>query len=259
MNQDLRFDRSYLRRQVWPLIEARWPGCAVALVARGAPRRGGATAVGWRGRGSREPAARRRRLVGAGPARAPGGGAHQRRALLAERGRRRAAVHGTLDRGAAANVRRAGRSLAGHRVGRSCAAPLSATTVSHAMRSRRGWRGRAAGGPRAARASIWAEFGRAALGRAGRRSGRCATAGRAQVRRRDGGESLRPAPQPEPRPCSTCASRTACCPGCAMRCRWCSPAMSCSPSRICGWMRAGACRNISRDSRIRWTEAPIVD
>ena len=25
MNQDLRFDRVYLRRQVWPLIEQRWP------------------------------------------------------------------------------------------------------------------------------------------------------------------------------------------------------------------------------------------
>ena len=31
MNEDLRFDRSYLRRQVWPLIEARWPGAAGAL------------------------------------------------------------------------------------------------------------------------------------------------------------------------------------------------------------------------------------
>lgn len=31
MNQDLRFDRSYLRRQIWPLIEARWPGAGDAL------------------------------------------------------------------------------------------------------------------------------------------------------------------------------------------------------------------------------------
>jgi tRNA(Ile)-lysidine synthase len=31
MNQDLRFDRSYLRRQIWPLIEARWPGASAAL------------------------------------------------------------------------------------------------------------------------------------------------------------------------------------------------------------------------------------
>jgi tRNA(Ile)-lysidine synthase len=31
MNEDLRFDRSYLRRQVWPLIETRWPGSANAL------------------------------------------------------------------------------------------------------------------------------------------------------------------------------------------------------------------------------------
>jgi tRNA(Ile)-lysidine synthase len=31
MNRDLRFDRSYLRRQVWPLIESRWPGSAAAL------------------------------------------------------------------------------------------------------------------------------------------------------------------------------------------------------------------------------------
>jgi len=31
MNQDLRFDRSYLRRQVWPAIETRWPGAGRAL------------------------------------------------------------------------------------------------------------------------------------------------------------------------------------------------------------------------------------
>jgi tRNA(Ile)-lysidine synthase len=31
MNQDLRFDRSYLRRRVWPLIETRWPGSAAVL------------------------------------------------------------------------------------------------------------------------------------------------------------------------------------------------------------------------------------
>jgi tRNA(Ile)-lysidine synthase len=31
MNQDLRFDRSYLRGRVWPLIETRWPGSAAVL------------------------------------------------------------------------------------------------------------------------------------------------------------------------------------------------------------------------------------
>jgi tRNA(Ile)-lysidine synthase len=31
MNQDLRFDRVYLRSTVWPLIERRWPGAAVTL------------------------------------------------------------------------------------------------------------------------------------------------------------------------------------------------------------------------------------
>jgi tRNA(Ile)-lysidine synthase len=31
MNQDLRFDRVYLRSAVWPLIEKRWPGAATAL------------------------------------------------------------------------------------------------------------------------------------------------------------------------------------------------------------------------------------
>ena len=31
MNADMRFDRGYLRRQVWPLIEARWPGAGGAL------------------------------------------------------------------------------------------------------------------------------------------------------------------------------------------------------------------------------------
>jgi tRNA(Ile)-lysidine synthase len=31
MNQDLRFDRVYLRSAVWPLIVKRWPGAAIAL------------------------------------------------------------------------------------------------------------------------------------------------------------------------------------------------------------------------------------
>ncbi len=31
MNRDLRFDRVYLRSVVWPLIEKRWPGAAIAL------------------------------------------------------------------------------------------------------------------------------------------------------------------------------------------------------------------------------------
>jgi tRNA(Ile)-lysidine synthase len=31
MNEDLRFDRVYLRRTLWPLIEERWPGADIAL------------------------------------------------------------------------------------------------------------------------------------------------------------------------------------------------------------------------------------
>lgn len=31
MNLDMRFDRVYLREQLWPLMEARWPGAAIAL------------------------------------------------------------------------------------------------------------------------------------------------------------------------------------------------------------------------------------
>ncbi len=31
MNEDSRFDRVYLRRHLWPLIEARWPGAAKAI------------------------------------------------------------------------------------------------------------------------------------------------------------------------------------------------------------------------------------
>jgi tRNA(Ile)-lysidine synthase len=31
MNHDLRFDRAYVRSQLWPLIEKRWPGAAQAL------------------------------------------------------------------------------------------------------------------------------------------------------------------------------------------------------------------------------------
>jgi tRNA(Ile)-lysidine synthase len=31
MNEDLRFDRTYMRKAIWPLIETRWPGAEVAL------------------------------------------------------------------------------------------------------------------------------------------------------------------------------------------------------------------------------------
>ena len=31
MNADLRFDRSFLRRQIWPLLVGRWPGAGIAL------------------------------------------------------------------------------------------------------------------------------------------------------------------------------------------------------------------------------------
>jgi tRNA(Ile)-lysidine synthase len=31
MNEDLRFDRGYLRQRVWPLIKTRWPGVGAAL------------------------------------------------------------------------------------------------------------------------------------------------------------------------------------------------------------------------------------
>jgi tRNA(Ile)-lysidine synthase len=31
MNEDLRFDRAYLRKAIWPLIETRWPGAEIAL------------------------------------------------------------------------------------------------------------------------------------------------------------------------------------------------------------------------------------
>src|SRR6202789_3865429 len=41
MNEDLRFDRAYLRNQVWPLIKARWPGAGTAL-SRTARHAGGA-------------------------------------------------------------------------------------------------------------------------------------------------------------------------------------------------------------------------
>src|SRR6202051_4094354 len=44
MNENLRFDRGYLRRQVWPLIETRWPGAAATL-ARTARHVGGAQGV----------------------------------------------------------------------------------------------------------------------------------------------------------------------------------------------------------------------
>ena len=36
MNRDPRFDRAYLRREMWPLIEGRWPAAARVARARGA-------------------------------------------------------------------------------------------------------------------------------------------------------------------------------------------------------------------------------
>ncbi len=85
MNQDMRFDRSYLRGEVWPLIETRWPGAARALAraARHAAR--GAKCARWRCRGRCGPAARRRRTVGAGPAGTRARGAHARAPILAVR------------------------------------------------------------------------------------------------------------------------------------------------------------------------------
>ena len=43
MNRDPRFDRVYLRREVWPSIERRWPAAATAL-ARAAQHLGAAQA-----------------------------------------------------------------------------------------------------------------------------------------------------------------------------------------------------------------------
>lgn len=31
MNEDLRFDRAYMRHDIWPLIEKRWPGASISL------------------------------------------------------------------------------------------------------------------------------------------------------------------------------------------------------------------------------------
>ncbi len=66
MNEDLRFDRSYLRRQVWPLIEARWPGAGAAL-ARAARHAAEAQELLERAAAADvRPAARRRCVVRAG-------------------------------------------------------------------------------------------------------------------------------------------------------------------------------------------------
>jgi tRNA(Ile)-lysidine synthase len=43
MNRDARFDRAYLRREIWPLIEGRWPAAAASL-ARAAQHLGEAQA-----------------------------------------------------------------------------------------------------------------------------------------------------------------------------------------------------------------------
>ena len=142
---------------------------------------------------------------------------------------RRAALDGALDRGAAADFRRAGRSPAGDRVGRSRIAALSAASVPDGGSTRRAFEGtrhwRAARGI-ASRSGTAA--GRIVLGGAKRRHrSRSACRSASMVRRRDGGETLKPAANAATRrPCSTCVSRKACCRGCAKRCRWCLPAMT---------------------------------
>ena len=80
MNRDQRFDRVYLRHEVWPLIEGRWPAAATAL-ARAAQHLGCGTGLARRSDIPGGRAAERRRcalgarLAGAAAARAGACGA----------------------------------------------------------------------------------------------------------------------------------------------------------------------------------------
>ena len=111
MNEDLRFDRVYLRRDVWPLIEKRWPGAAIALSR--------SRAACWRRRSScwtRAAACGRGRLRDGEALSVPGlralGRAKRINAVrfwLSEAGVE-APSDGAPDRGAAANIRGGGGS-----------------------------------------------------------------------------------------------------------------------------------------------------
>ena len=221
MNRDPRFDRAYLRSQLWPLIERRWPGAATVLsrTARHLAEARQLLDRGGRGAG----------CVGCGTARrcrSPACARWRRssRSIRCANGcaRRRITPPPTprLDRGLEAGIRGRPGSAAGDRVGRACPAPLSRAPVRH--------RGRGARARRAARMAARAadralELG-SGLGRlhwapqlGGLDAGRLPrTLERAAAPRRRGLESRRCAPRRKA--CSTFVNPRACCRGCAMRC-----------------------------------------
>ena len=167
-----------------------------------------------------------------------------------------------MTRGPAADSRRAGRSLAGDRVGQPCAAALPAESVPDAGDRRRARRAVGTGRARPARGSIWdANLGDSVLGRA---TGGLDVARLPEsliVRRRDGGESLKPAPKPGRRVCSTCVNRMGCCRGCAMRCPWYLRAtrLICRRRPVAGRALGAIGAAVERRvSAMRWEQAPII-
>ncbi len=247
MNDDARFDRNYLRRQVWPLLQSRWPGAAAAL-ARAARHAGEAQAL-LEEAGAAEVGRLRdgEALSVPGSAGACASGENQRGALLVERGRRRRAVDRAPGRGIAANARGAGRSPARGSVGRPRPAPLPPESIPHAGASAAP-HGAAALGRRSRRAARpGSPCGNAALGGASGGSG-CGPPAEDPDGPPAGGRRIPEARVrgPEPRPCSIYVSRRESCPGCATPCPWSSPRMPCLASVICGWMRAGGSRRANR-------------
>ena len=131
MNRDPRFDRAFLRTEIWPTIIERWPGAAAALGARRPPRRRRAATCWNRPRSGalirlRDGAALSVTGLRALPELEQ---VNVLRRWLAETGVA-AAVVGSVDGGSAPDAHRPCRPRARDRLGRACAAPLPAIDCS---------------------------------------------------------------------------------------------------------------------------------
>ncbi len=240
MNRDMRFDRVYLRTALWPLIERRWPGAATALTraarhmaeAQQLLERAAETDLGRLRDGDALSIPGLRAL--SAPQRA-----NAVRLWLSQAGleapsttRLIEALRQVFD----ADADHSPAILWGAQALRRYRQRLFVTPADPArMAQPRSW-------SVAAGSAVELGPGLGSLAWIELRGGIAAERlpARLVVRRREGGETLKPAAGAKTQSCSTCVRRSACFPGCGTRCRWCLPAMTWSRLGICGWMRGGA-------------------
>ncbi len=194
MNQDLRFDRVYLRTAVWPLLEKRWPGAAIALTRAARHMAEAQQLLEVAAAADLAPSSRRRGAVDSGLKGFVAIEARQRSAAVAEPRGRGSAFHRAARRGAASGVRCGGRPSAGNRLRAACIAALSPEIICNPRPIRRVCPMRSLGLPQLGpRSSLGPGLGN--LTWIAQRGGIAAERLPASVivRRRDGGETLKPA------------------------------------------------------------------